>query len=115
MQLSGMQGLEVFDATVGIAGLMAVGSMSSWYLIEKIGRRWLILGGLITCTISLFLIGILSNFLSVSTSIVKAQVGFMAIWAFAYQASIGSAGYTMMAEIVSRLSPAQAWDSKAYH
>lgn len=41
----------------------------------------------------------LSLFLNVSPAIVRAQVAFMAIWAFSYQASIGSAGYTMMAEI----------------
>ena len=45
MQLSGMEGMEVFDATVGIAGVMAIGNMACWFLIEKLGRRKLIFYG----------------------------------------------------------------------
>lgn len=45
MQLSGMQGMEVFDATVGIAGVMVIGNMASWFLIERLGRRKLIFSG----------------------------------------------------------------------
>ena len=45
LQLSGMEGTSVFDATVGIAGAMAIGTMSSWWAVERIGRRWTILGG----------------------------------------------------------------------
>lgn len=39
MQLSGMQGIEVFDATVGVAGTMAVGAILGWFTVEKVGRR----------------------------------------------------------------------------
>jgi hypothetical protein len=45
LQLSGMQGAAVFDTTVGIAGLMAVGNMCSWISVEKLGRRNTILYG----------------------------------------------------------------------
>ncbi|KAH7112489.1 general substrate transporter [Dendryphion nanum] len=99
MQISGMQGLEVFDATVGIAGAMAVGTMVSWDLVERLGRRWTILSGMFLCTLSLGLIGILSLFVSKGREVVLTQVAFMAFWAFMYQASIGSVGYTMMAEV----------------
>ena len=33
MQLSGMEGMEVFDATVGIAGVMAIGNMACWFFM----------------------------------------------------------------------------------
>jgi hypothetical protein len=39
MQLSGMQGASVFDATVGVAGVMAIGNIASWPLLEYAGRR----------------------------------------------------------------------------
>ena len=45
MQLSGMQGQAVFNTTVGIAGLMAVGNMVGWILVEKLGRRYTIFYG----------------------------------------------------------------------
>ena len=50
-------------------------------------------------TVSMLVIGILSRFTSKGQSIVLTQVAFMAIWAFAYQVSIGSAGYGIASEI----------------
>ncbi|PSN69430.1 general substrate transporter [Corynespora cassiicola Philippines] len=99
MQLSGMQGLEVFDATVGIAGAMAVGSMVSWVTVEKLGRRRTIFFGMLTCTASLLLIAILALFVDRGKPVVLTQVAFMALWAFMYQASIGSVGFTLIAEV----------------
>ncbi|KPI37682.1 General alpha-glucoside permease [Cyphellophora attinorum] len=98
MQLSGMQGASVFDATVGVAGVMAVGNIASWPLLEYAGRRPTIFWGLVTMTVSFLLIGVLTQFVTRNASIALAQVSFMAIWSFAYQASIGAAGYSLMAE-----------------
>jgi hypothetical protein len=50
-------------------------------------------------TISFLLIGVLTQFVTRNASIALAQVSFMAIWSFAYQASIGAAGYSLMAEV----------------
>ena len=52
-----------------------------------------------TLSACLFLIGILTQFIDRSNSILLAQVSFMAIWAFTYQATIGSAQFPLMAEI----------------
>lgn len=45
MQLGGMDGMQVFDASVGITGVMAVGNMVSWVLVDRLGRRGLIFSG----------------------------------------------------------------------
>ena len=45
LQLGGMEGGKVFDITVAIAGIMAVGCICSWPLIEKLGRRGTFLVG----------------------------------------------------------------------
>ena len=45
LQLGGMEGQKVFDITVAIAGVMAVGCICSWPLIEKLGRRGTFLVG----------------------------------------------------------------------
>lgn len=45
LQLSGMAYSVVFKVTLGIAGLMAVGNMVGWVLIEKLGRRMTIFSG----------------------------------------------------------------------
>ena len=46
MQLSGMEGASVFDATVGVAGVMAVGNIAAWPLLEYAGRRKTIFWGM---------------------------------------------------------------------
>ncbi|KAF2449564.1 hypothetical protein P171DRAFT_480643 [Karstenula rhodostoma CBS 690.94] len=86
LQLSDMEGTSVFDATVGIAGAMPFGTMASWWAVERIGRRWTILG-------------VLALFVNSGRQVVLTQVGFMALWAFMYQASIGSAGYSLVSEV----------------
>ncbi|KAL2811271.1 general substrate transporter [Aspergillus granulosus] len=101
MQLSGMQGTEVFDTSLGITGVMAVGNILSWPLIDRLGRRRLILSGLTFCTVCLLLIGVLGCFSDKSRPITLAQVSFMAIWGFMYQVSIGSVGYTLVAEVAT--------------
>lgn len=99
LQLAGLQGQTVFDITVAIAGLMVVGNMIGWISIEKAGRRTTIFWGLIICTSTLLLIGILTQFTAKGSSVIYAQAAFMAIWGFTYQASIGAAGYSMVAEL----------------
>lgn len=108
----------VFDLSVVIAGLMAVGNMAGWVLLEKCGRRQLIIYGKhstpgyeslhsylvlwsrhLGLHCSLLIIGVLAQFLNTSTSIVLAQAAFMDIWACAYQGSLGAGGYTMVSEV----------------
>lgn len=99
LQLAGLEGQIVFDITVAIAGLMAIGNMVGWVLIEKAGRRTTIFWGLLTCTTTLLLIGVLTQFTAKGSSVIYAQAAFMAMWGFAYQASIGAAGYSIVAEL----------------
>ncbi|KAL2841030.1 general substrate transporter [Aspergillus pseudoustus] len=99
MQLGGLDGTQVFDISVGITGAMAVGNMVSWPLVDRMGRRGLILSGLLFCTVSLLLIGALGCFPEKGRPVLLAQVAFMALWGFMYQASIGSIGYTLVAEV----------------
>lgn len=55
--------------------------------------------GMFIMTVCLLLIGILSLFLDKGNSIVRAQISFMGIWAFVYQASTGAAGYAVIVEV----------------
>ncbi|KAL3457558.1 general substrate transporter, partial [Aspergillus heterothallicus] len=99
MQLGGLDGDQAFDISVGITGAMAVGNMLSWPLVDRLGRRGLILSGLLFCTVSLLLIGALGCFPEKGRPVLLAQVAFMALWGFMYQASIGSIGYTLVTEV----------------
>lgn len=54
---------------------------------------------MIICTTALLIIGILSLFISKGSGIIYTQAACMAMWGFAYQGSIGGAGYTLVAEV----------------
>ncbi|KAL6690512.1 general substrate transporter [Trichoderma pleuroticola] len=97
--LSGMADSIVFKVTLGIVGFMAVGNMVGWVMIEKFGRRTTIFSGMVFCTVSLLIIGVLGLFINRSNSYIYAQAAFMALWAFSYQGSMGAAGYTLVAEV----------------
>ena len=53
---------------------------------------------MVTMTICLLLIAVLTLFTERNSTIIFTQSAFMAVWGFAYQASIGGAGYTLVAE-----------------
>jgi hypothetical protein len=54
---------------------------------------------MVILTVCLLLIGVLAQFNERSQSFLLGQISFMAIWAFTYQATIGSAQFPLMAEI----------------
>lgn len=80
MQLAGMPVEQSFNATVGICGVMLVGNISGWFLIEWLGRRGTALYGTLVLCVCLFIIGILAVVKSSNALVV--QVVFMGVWAF---------------------------------
>ncbi|KAH8655853.1 putative sugar transporter [Xylariales sp. PMI_506] len=110
LELAGMDYNTLFKVSLGSLGLMLAGNMAGWVLLEKLGRRGVILYGMITCTACLLLIAVLTLFSYKGPVIIYVQAFFMALWGFAYQGSIGGAGYTLVAETptASLRAPTQA-------
>jgi hypothetical protein len=108
MQLAGLPTSRAFDTTVGLSGVMAVGNIAGWFLVEKLGRRGTALYGCMTLSVTLLLIGILACI--PNKSAIWGQVAFMGVWSFVYQASIGSSAWPIITEnATSRLrNPTQA-------
>ncbi|KAI9147290.1 Major facilitator-type transporter ecdC [Paramyrothecium foliicola] len=107
-QLAGMQENTAFDTTVGLMGLMVVGSMSGWFFVDRFGGRATAFWGAIVLATALLLIGVLSQL--DSSAALWTQVVFMAIWSFSYQATLGAVAWPISAEApTSRLrAPTQA-------
>lgn len=97
LSLGGMNGKAVFDTSVGIMGIMAIGNMFGWVLVERLGRRNTALYGSTILTITLVLIGIIA--VVPTKNAIWAQVAFMACWAFTYQATIGAAAWPIITEV----------------
>ncbi|KAG0651218.1 Maltose transport MAL11 [Hyphodiscus hymeniophilus] len=108
MELAGLSSLKAFDTTVGLSGVMLVGNVFGWFLVEKLGRRGTALYGCAVLSITLIIIGILA--VVPTTNAIWGQVAFMAVWSFVYQATIGASAWPIVTEnSTSRLrGPTQA-------
>ncbi|KAF2096160.1 general substrate transporter [Rhizodiscina lignyota] len=85
------------DASVALSGLMLIGNMFGWIFIERFGRRGTGLWGAIVLTGALLMIGVTSTI--TTPGAIWAQVAFMAVWAFMYQATIGSVAWPIVTEV----------------
>ncbi|CEL06517.1 hypothetical protein ASPCAL09692 [Aspergillus calidoustus] len=77
------------------------GNICSWPLVDRLGRRPLIVGGMFIMTAGLLLIGLIS--ISTTPSALKATVAFMTVWGFLYQATLGAVSYAVGGETPSPL------------
>ncbi|UQC91636.1 maltose permease [Colletotrichum lupini] len=76
-----------------------VGNMTSWPLVDRYGRRPLIVGGVFTMTALLLLIGGISTIGNQAS--LTATVAFMIIWGYLYQATLGAVAYSVGGETAS--------------
>jgi MFS transporter, SP family, general alpha glucoside:H+ symporter len=95
-QLAGFSTGTSFQLFVGLQVVSMVGNIISWSLIDRIGRRNLTLWGVGGLTVILMLCGGLAAAGTVSS--IKACLGFMIIYGFFYNITIGSTAYTILTE-----------------
>jgi len=97
--LAGVKQSEAFSFTAIMFALQLVANMLSWYLIERFGRRFLLLTGTTVVLISHFVIGgIGTSSTYTSGPFPKAVVSFMVILTVFYELSLGSAGWAVSGE-----------------
>lgn len=77
-----------------------MGTVFSWYLISKFGRRTLYLGGLILTSILLLTIGIIAA-ASDQQGSKYGQAALCILWLLVYSATIGPVCYTIISETSS--------------
>ena len=95
-QLAGLADSNSFNLGVGVTACGVVGTIMSWFIINRIGRRRIFLFGMTMLTTINLLIGILSV---VDTSASSwAQAALTVIWAFFYQVSIGAVAFVLLGE-----------------
>ncbi|KAM9884323.1 maltose permease [Verticillium dahliae] len=75
------------------------GNMCSWPLVDRLGRRPMIVGGVFIMTALLLVIGGISTI--GSQAALSATVAFMCIWGFLYHATLGAVAYTVGGETSS--------------
>uniref|UniRef100_A0A8H7TW80 Major facilitator superfamily (MFS) profile domain-containing protein n=1 Tax=Bionectria ochroleuca TaxID=29856 RepID=A0A8H7TW80_BIOOC len=75
------------------------GNMCSWPLVDRLGRRPMLVGGMIVITAGLLIIGGISTVNN--DSALKATVSFMVVWGYLYQMTLGAAAYPVGGETPS--------------
>lgn len=99
-QQAGISTTESYKTVVGGTACAFVGTIISWFLISKFGRRTLYLGGLIIDSVLLLLIGILASASEQSGS-KWAQAALCILWLLIWSATIGPVCYTIVSETSS--------------
>ncbi|KUJ13503.1 MFS general substrate transporter [Mollisia scopiformis] len=97
LQLAGISAGQSFAINIGTQILSMAGNVFPWYLINKVGRQWLMISSLISIII---LDSLFSGLITMKTTdaALRAGIAFGSIYVFCYNASIGGAAYTILTE-----------------
>ncbi|KAF7596129.1 hypothetical protein BBP40_003391 [Aspergillus hancockii] len=100
-ELAGLDINGAFELGVGATACGVAGNLCSWFLVNKVGRRPIYLGGMVGCKTLLLLIGILDV---VPTSAAKWAPGSLTVvYSFVYFLTIGAMAFVLLAETSSLL------------
>lgn len=98
-QLAGLDAASALNLGVGISSCGVVGNILAWFVLNRIGRRPLFVGGMAGCTVLLFLVGILD--LIKGQNARWAQGAMCVIYAFVYFFTLGAIAFVLLGEVSS--------------
>ncbi|KAK4139455.1 general substrate transporter [Dichotomopilus funicola] len=90
-----------FQMAVGGLGLASVGTIISWFLMSRFGRRMIYLVGLGALAAILFIVGFISVGAADSAGGNYAQASMMLIWLLVYYLTVGPICYAIIGEVSS--------------
>lgn len=99
IQLAGYSTAASFKLQIVQHGLSMAGNICSWYLIDRIGRRPLTFWGTLSITIILLIAASLAA--EGSDGAIKGSVGFIVLYNFFYNITIGATAYTLLCEVAT--------------
>ena len=88
---------NAYKANVGGTALAFTGTVLSWFLISRFGRRTLYVTGLATLTAILLVVGIVAAS-STAKPALWVQAGFTISWLFVYSLTVGPLAYAIISE-----------------
>jgi len=97
---AGLAEENAFDLTLGQYALGAVGTMASWFTMQKFGRRSLYLYGIGAMEVLLIVVGAL-GFVTESTGRNWAIGSMLLLFTFVYDFTVGPVCYCLVAEMSS--------------
>ncbi|KAK4626681.1 Maltose permease MAL31 [Fulvia fulva] len=100
-ELAGLPTQQAFNMSLGFLALGFLGTVFSWFLLIKCGRRTIYSIGLLLLVILMLLIGILDcvpNY-EQKHGVIWAQSSLMLIWNFCYDFSVGPVCFVILCEV----------------
>lgn len=100
-ELAGLPTSKAFGMSLGFLGLGFVGTIFSWLLLTRFGRRSIYNTGLAMLVVLMLLIGILDVIPGYGTKdgLSWAQSTLMLIWNFCYDFSVGPVCFVILCEV----------------
>ncbi|KAG6037552.1 hypothetical protein E4U41_004923 [Claviceps citrina] len=100
-QRAGMAVENSFDMSLGQYALGAAGTICSWFLMSRFGRRTLYLGGQSIMAVLLFVIGCTALAGRLNAGVQWAIGTMLLVYTFTYNATVGPVCYSLVAELTS--------------
>ncbi|KAK1091070.1 hypothetical protein LTR48_007049 [Friedmanniomyces endolithicus] len=99
--LAGLPTDKAFDMSIGFLALGFVGTLCSWVLLQKFGRRTIYNTGLAALVVLLLVIGILDCVpgYTENAPLIWAQSSLMLVWNFCYGLSVGPVCFVILCEV----------------
>jgi len=94
---AGMAPSNAYKMNVGGTALAFLGTVLSWFLISRFGRRTIYLSGVGILTVVLIIVGIVAASSSHGPAL-WVQAGFTVFWLFCYSLTVGPLAYTIISE-----------------
>ncbi|KAJ7840999.1 maltose permease [Mycena leptocephala] len=96
---AGLGTVASFDVNLALNSMFIIGTVASWFLLSRFGRRTLYISGLVCMAIVLLIIGALG--FSTSDGAKWASGGLLVALNFVYNATLGAVCYVIIAEVGS--------------
>ncbi|EMC93272.1 hypothetical protein BAUCODRAFT_125144 [Baudoinia panamericana UAMH 10762] len=98
---AGLASSEAFNMTLGLYAIAFVGTVLSWPLIHRFGRRTIFLGGLFGIFVSLMIVGFIGIAPQSDSGASWAAGAFLLVFTFIYDSTIGPLTYVIVPEVSS--------------
>ncbi|KAI5928356.1 sugar transporter [Camillea tinctor] len=96
--LAGLSSGNAFKLALGTYSIAFIGTVTSWFILSRFGRRDIYLGGLIAMLVPMFCVGFL-DLAPPSPNVRWAQSAVLLLWFFFYGSTIGPIPYAIAAEV----------------
>ncbi|KAJ7260368.1 trehalose transport-related protein [Mycena haematopus] len=96
---AGLGTIAAYDVNIALNSMFIIGTVASWFLLARFGRRTLYIAGLVAMAVVLLIIGALDFAKSNASKWVSGAL--LVVLNFAYNATLGAVCYVLIAEIGS--------------